>query len=398
LEDEGRTREELIAQLEELRRRVAELEASDMDRQRAEEALRESEDLYSKLVNISPSAVTVTDLEGNITYVSPKALEQNRSRSPKDLLGKNAFGFIAPEDRERAVDNLQRTLNEDYSGPVVYTMFRSDGTRFVAELNAALIKDSHGNPKAFVAFTRDITERKRMEEELHARNEELEAFSHTISHDLRTPLAVIEGYAKTVLEAKGEGRNEAERECLESIIQGSRRISMMIESLLAYASMGRPEGESALVQPGDTIQEALLEHDNNIRDMGVEIEVQADLPSINVDPIKLRQVLTNLLDNAIKYMGETNHQPLVEIGASREEGVVTIYVRDNGIGITPEDSETIFDPFTRLSMEEPHGLGIGLSTVKRAVTAWGGDVWVESHPGKGSSFYFTAPAYEGESM
>ena len=398
MKEEGKTKEELIAQLEELRRRVAELEASDMERQRAKEALLESEDLYSKLVNISPSAVTVTDLEGNITYISPKALEQNKSKSPKDLLGKNAFEFIAPEDRERAVDNLQRTLNEDYSGPVTYAMFRSDGSRFIAELTAALIKDSHGNPKAFVAFTRDITERKRMEEELHARNEELEAFSHTISHDLRTPLAVIEGYAKTVLEAKGKERNEAERECLESIIQGSQRISRMIESLLAYASMGRPEGESALVQPGNTIQEVLLEHDNNIRGKGVEIEVQADLPYINVDPIKLRQVLANLVDNAIKYMGEANHQPLVEIGASREEGVVTLYVRDNGIGITPEDGEAIFEPFTRLSTTEPPGLGIGLSTVKRAVAAWGGEVWVESQLGKGSSFYFTIPAYEGESM
>lgn len=398
MKEESKTREELMAELEELRRRVAELEASDMDRQRAEEALRESEDLYSKLVNISPSAVTVTDLEGNITYVSPKALEQNKSKSPEDLLGKNAFEFIVPEDRERAMDNLQRTLNEDYSGPVTYAMFRSDGTRFIAELNAALIKDSNGNPKAFVAFTRDITERKRMEEELHARNEELEAFSHTISHDLRTPLAVIEGYAKTVLEAKGQGREVAERECLESIIQGSQRISGMIESLLAYASMGRPEGESALVQPGDTIQEVLLEHDKNVRGKRVEIEVQTDLPSINVDPIKLRQVLSNLLDNAIKYMGDDNRQPLVKIGAVKEEGLVTFYVIDNGIGITPEDGEAIFEPFTRLSTAEPPGLGIGLSTVKRAVAAWGGDIWVESQLGKGSSFYFTAPAYEGESM
>ena len=126
--------------------------------------------------------------------------------------------------------------------------------------------------------------------------------------------------------------------------------------------------------------------------------MQADLPSINVDPIKLRQVLANLVDNAIKYMGEANHQPLVEIGASREEGVVTLYVRDNGIGITPEDGEAIFEPFTRLSTAEPPGLGIGLSTVKRAVAAWGGEIWVESQLGKGSSFYFTVPAYEGESM
>jgi PAS domain S-box-containing protein len=398
LEDYGRTRDELITELEGLQRRIAELEASDMDRQRAEEALRESEDLYSKLVKISPSAVTVTDLEGNITYVSPKALEQNNAASPKDLLGKNAFEFIAPEDREKAVDNLQRTLNEDYSGPVVYTMFRSDGSRFVAELNAALLKDARGNPKAFVAFTRDITERKKMEEELQARNEELEAFSHTISHDLRTPLAVIEGYAKTVLESKGEERSEAERECLESIIRGSQRISRMIESLLAYASMGRPEGESVLVMPGDIIQEVLLEHDSIIRDKGVEIEVHTDLPLISVDPIKLRQVLANLLDNAIKYMGEANQQPRVEIGAVKEGDMARFYVRDNGIGIPPEDSEAIFEPFTRLSITDPPGLGIGLSTVKRAVAAWGGELWMESQPGQGSTFYFTAPAWEGEFM
>jgi len=375
LEDERKTREELIAELE---------------------ALRESEDIYSTLVNISPSAITVTDLEGNIIFVSPKALELNRCRSAENLLGRNAFELIAPEDRDRAMSNLQRTLNEDYSGTLTYTMLRSDGTRFTAELNAALIKDHLGNPKAFVAFIKDITDRKRMEEELRARNEELEAFSHTISHDLRTPLAVIEGYAKRALEEKEE-RNEVERECLESIIQGSRGISRMIESLLAYARMGRPEGESVPVQPGPLIREVILEQQDNIREKGVEVRAQGDFPSIKVDPIKLRQVIANLLDNAVKYMGEDNRRPLVEIGATREGDKVTIYVRDNGVGIDPEDSEAVFEPFTRLSTAEPRGLGIGLCTVERAVTAWGGEIWVESQPGEGSTFYFTAPACRTES-
>ncbi|MFQ6083458.1 MAG: PAS domain S-box protein [Candidatus Aminicenantia bacterium] len=136
------------------------------ERKKIEEALRESEEMYKTLVKTSPDAVTVTDLEGHITYVSQRTLEVHGFKSAEELIGKSAFELIAPEDHEEAMINLQKTLEEGFMRNLGYTLLRKDGTCFIGELNTALIKDAYGKPKAFIATTRDITERKRAEEEL----------------------------------------------------------------------------------------------------------------------------------------------------------------------------------------------------------------------------------------
>ena len=138
-------------------------------RRKAEEALRESEELYRSLIEASPDAVTVTDLKGKITHVSQRALEIYGSKSMKDLIGKNAFNLIAPEDRDRAMKNLERTLKKGLLKSLEYTIFKKDGSRYIGELSASLVKDASGNPKAFIATTRDITERKQAEEALRFR-------------------------------------------------------------------------------------------------------------------------------------------------------------------------------------------------------------------------------------
>ncbi len=117
------------------------------------------------------------------------------------------------------------------------------------------------------------------------------------------------------------------------------------------------------------------------------------IPAVLLDPARLKQVLSNLVGNAPKFLGD-NPSPRVEVGGEREGGLVTVFVRDNGIGIPDLEQEAVFQPFMRLEAECSPGLGIGLSTVKRAVEAWGGEVWAESAPGEGSTFYFTAPAAE----
>ncbi|MEE9150490.1 MAG: PAS domain S-box protein, partial [Thermoplasmata archaeon] len=126
------------------------------ERRKAEEALKESEEMYRALIDTSPDTVTATDLEGNITYVSKRTLELHGYTKPKDLLGKNAFELIAPEDHERAMKYLQKTLKKGVTRNLEYTFLRKDGSRFIGELNAALIKDASGNPKTFIATTRDI--------------------------------------------------------------------------------------------------------------------------------------------------------------------------------------------------------------------------------------------------
>jgi len=142
------------------------------DMKQAEEALRGSEEMYKTLVRTSPEAVTVTDLEGNITYVSQRTVELHRFKKTKELIGKNAFELISPEDHENAAANLRKTLEEGVSRGLEYTLLRKDGTTFTGELNAALIKDAHGKPNAFIATTRDITERRDAREALRESEEE----------------------------------------------------------------------------------------------------------------------------------------------------------------------------------------------------------------------------------
>jgi len=237
----------------------------------------------------------------------------------------------------------------------------------------------------------EIAERAVIEEQLRARNDELEAFARTVSHDLRNSTSIIEGYARVAQKQQGE----ILRECLDKIIYLTQRMGNFIESLLAYSEAGRPEGSPVAVNPKELLGEILAERENEIAAGNVEVLVEEDLPAVRVDPLRLQQVYINLLDNALKYMGDTR-SPRVVCGAEVDECVVKFHVADNGIGIPAADHDKVFEPFERLNSEDYYGLGIGLSTVKRAVEGWGGEVWVESSPGRGATFFFTIPIGRGK--
>lgn len=360
-------------------------------RKRMEEELRRSEELHRKLVDISPDAITISDLEGNITYLSRQTVELHGYQREEEMLGMNAYFLAAPEDRERALSIYQQVMREGQVRHAEICALKKDGSRIFIELSISLLHDEEGNPKAMVAYSRDITERKRMETLLQRRNEELEAFAHSLSHDLQTPIAVVEGYARAALEADEEGRTDAERECLESIISGARRMRQMVNSLLEYAKAGHLEMEFHSVDPEEVLMEVLMDFEEELNEKGIAVNIHDDMPAILADPVRLRQVFSNLIGNAIRHMGDVP-SPRIEIGTSQNKGTVTIYVKDNGRGIPPEIQPLIFQPFRRYSSQGSPGLGIGLSTVKRAVESWGGKVWVESEPGKGATFFFTSTA------
>ena len=151
------------------------------DRKQMEESLKALEEMYRTLTEASPDSVTITDLEGHITYVSQRTLELHGFKSAEELLGKSAFEFIAPEDREKAMMNLQKTLEEGIVKNVEYTLVRKDGTHFIGELSADVVKDGYGNPKGFLAIVRDITNRKRTEEALQRSEKEWESTFNTMS-------------------------------------------------------------------------------------------------------------------------------------------------------------------------------------------------------------------------
>jgi len=228
-------------------------------------------------------------------------------------------------------------------------------------------------------------------EELRARNEELDTFAHTVSHDLIGPLATLEGFAVVAGDAFIEGDDSLEEESLNAVLKLSRRLIYIVQTLLEYARAGRPQGEVERVDPGKIIKDVLADLEKATKREGVEVQVAENLPDVLLDPLKLAQVFSNLIGNSVKHAGgESNLK--IEIGAYGQDEMVTLFVRDNGQGMDAGKLDTIFEPFVRLDSRETYGLGLGLAIVKRAVEAWGGALWLQSAPGAGTTFFFTAPA------
>ncbi|MEW6555043.1 MAG: PAS domain-containing sensor histidine kinase [Actinomycetota bacterium] len=358
------------------------------DRKAVEQKLQRSESYYRSLIRNAADMISVLDRDFRFVWGSPSAARIT-GYGWEEVYGKSMLSFLHPDDVEGARKDHDFIMGNPGKSLAAERRFRhADGTYHWHE---AIITNLLEDPAVggFIVNSRDINERKLMEEELRARNQELDSFASTVSHDLRTPLALIEGYAQLM---RAEGNSVEETEAyLKSIISAARRMDELTESLLGYAQAGQAAGTVTRVEPLDILSDVLFEHESEIEDGGIEIVLGEEFPAIRVDQYKLRQVFTNLVNNAVKYLAGTRC-PRIEVGSRAAAGAVAFYVRDNGPGLDREAMEEIFQPFKRFSTAGTPGLGIGLSTVKRAVEGWGGRVWVESEPGKGATFFFTAPA------
>ncbi|HEX4734943.1 MAG TPA: ATP-binding protein [Thermoleophilaceae bacterium] len=222
---------------------------------------------------------------------------------------------------------------------------------------------------------------------LERSNEELQRFATVASHDLREPLRVVSGFAELLARRHaGELGAEGQR-FVEAITGGVARMDEMISDLLAYARAGRADQPLEPVDTGDVVRDALDGLGRAIEEAGAQIEVDP-LPMVNGNPAALRQLFQNLIANAIKFVD--NSAPRVRIWAAEVPEGWRFSVRDNGIGIEPEQAERIFEMFTRLHGAERYpGTGVGLAVCKRIVDVHGGRIWVEPAPGGGSQFMFT---------
>lgn len=229
--------------------------------------------------------------------------------------------------------------------------------------------------------------RKRAEEELRAAHEEMESFVLTVSsHDLRTPVITLQGYIKALREDYGEAFDETAKEYLDHIESGSAKLANVISSLLHLARTGRELGPRQVIPASDLIEGSLEELAPLLGERGVEFKVTCGPFQITCDPDRFAIVFTNLISNAIKYMGD-QAAPLIEIGGEEHENEYRFFVRDNGMGIDSQYHAKVFELFQTLGKGE--GTGVGLALVKKIVAAHGGRVWVESAVGQGSTFYFT---------
>ena len=225
--------------------------------------------------------------------------------------------------------------------------------------------------------------------EIAAKNAELEAFTYTVSHDLKSPLVTIQGFLGYLADSLARRDVERARQDLERIEAAAARMNTLLDELLWLSRAGRPLGTSRLVPLSDLFGEAAALVHGVAAQRGVEIRVPSDLPTVFADRERLLQVAQNLLQNAVKFLGD-EPDPRVEVGV-RDKGELVVFVRDNGVGIEPQFHEKVFGIFEQLGSSEA-GMGIGLALVKRVVELHGGRAWVESEGRfRGTTMCFTVP-------
>jgi signal transduction histidine kinase len=248
------------------------------------------------------------------------------------------------------------------------------------------------NARLFSDLQSELSARKELISELENKNAELERFTYTVSHDLKSPLFTIRGFLGYLEKDALAGNQARLRSDMQRITDATDKMQRLLNELLELSRVGRLKNESTHFPFADLVREASDLVQGRIMAGGIHISVDPNLPMLYGDRARLTEVLQNLLDNAAKFMGE-QAEPHIEIGCygqDAERGMPILYVRDNGMGIPLQHHDRVFGLFNKLD-PKTDGTGIGLALVKRIIEVHGGRIWVESEAGKGSTFFFTFP-------
>jgi PAS domain S-box-containing protein len=250
------------------------------------------------------------------------------------------------------------------------------------------VTDANGNVAYIVAEGRDISRRIEVEEALTAANQELEAFTYSVSHDLRAPIRQIDGFTRLLAEQFGPTLEPKAQHYVTRVRESTQRMGRLVDDLLRLSQLGRQDMRPRVAALDDLLQEVIGEMQGDLADRDVQWKI-APLPVVECDPGLLKVALTNLIANAAKYT-RTRSPAVIEVGQGNRNGSPTVFVRDNGVGFDMKYADRLFGVFQRLHRaEEFEGTGVGLATVQRIVHKHGGEIWAEAEPDKGAAFHFT---------
>ncbi|MBC8740370.1 PAS domain S-box protein [Paraburkholderia sp. UCT31] len=364
-------------------------------RKRAEEALLESEARMRAIVDTAVDAIITIDEQGVMERVNPRA-ERLFGYSGVEMIGKNV-SMLMPEPFRNMHDGYLAQYRQTGEKKIIgvgreVVGLRKDGTTFPMDLAVA---EMHlGQRRMFTGVVRDITERKHAEEqrlrllqEISSANEELTNFAYVVSHDLKAPLRAIGSLADWLSTDYADKFDDEGREHMRLLISRVHRMSALIDGILQYSRVGRVKETSVAVELNLLVREVidLLAPSENIA-----VTIEAPLPTVFCERTRIQQVFQNLISNAIKYMDKPDGQVWINCVAKADRWQFS--VADNGPGIEQRHFERIFQLFQTLApRDRVESTGVGLALVKKIVEMYGGEIWLESTPGTGSTFFFTLP-------
>lgn len=405
---------------------ILEMDIDITEAKRAKEALEKANAYNRNLLEVSLDPLVTISPNGKITDVNT-ATEKVTGRLREELIGADFSDYFT--DPEKARLGYQQVFKEGLVQDYELEVRHRDGSTTPVLYNASVYRDQGGEVVGVFAAARDITTRKRAEEEvrrlneeleqrvrlrtaqLEASNKEIESFSYSVSHDLRAPLRAVDGFSRILLEEYRSQLPSKAQRYLDFVRDGAAHMGNLIDGLLALSRLGRQELKRRPVEVAEIVRQSMDDLQADVEGSAAEFVV-GRMPSCDADPLLLRQVFVNLLSNALKF-SRKQEKVRIQIGALRAHEAAqapvqvlrlldphswVYYVRDNGVGFDMRYADKLFGVFQRLHrQEEFKGTGIGLATVQQIIHKHGGQVWAEAEVGKGATFYFTLGQAIGES-
>jgi len=371
------------------------------ERKKAAEKLHKSEHIYKTIASSIPdSVICLLDKDYRYLLIEGDMLER-LGFSKENLLGQKAMDVLSPKTFAELENDFERAFRGEY--------ITRESSRLGYDIISRYIplKDDNNTVYAIMTVTIDITrlkvaqrsitdlnlslEEKIMQrtEELKNTNEQLEAFSYSVSHDLRAPLRAVSGYAGILEEDYNNIFNAEGKRLLGEIKKNAKRMGMLIDDLLNFSKLGRKEVERSLINMNCLVDTAVNELGQSVQHAAV---IKYDnLEPLMADPALMQHVMLNLLSNAVKYSFKKDN-PVIEISCSTTAESVVYCVKDNGVGFDMQYAHKLFGVFQRLhSNDEFSGTGVGLAIVQRIIEKHNGKVWAEGKPQEGAAFYFSLP-------
>ncbi len=334
-------------------------------------------------------AVLMTDTDGTICYIN-SAFTVLTEYSEEEVLGKKPNVLRSDRHPKDFYTDLwfEIKAGKVWRGEVLNV--KKNGNLYIAELTIAPVYNDEKNTIGYVSIQNDVTDKKRVLEELQEKNKELETFNSIVAHDLKSPLGNIQGYCETLRENSYELKIEDIGSMIDRICSLTKRSQNLIHELLDYSQLDQKGLDVSRIDLNnlmDSIKQNLsfeINQKNAIFEIGL-------LPVITANQMHITQLFSNLIGNALKYQ-ETDKQPIIKVYGKDAMGFHTIYIEDNGIGFEPSQKESIFKPFNRLATEKKYeGTGIGLAICDRIMKLNEGKILAQSQPGQGSTFILRFP-------